>query len=86
VTINGSSADDGMIVPFTAEPGNVYSVQFEYRADAELGVGVWEIDQHGQQVQDFTLYDDRAPAHREWQAFDSTIFVSAILGKRGCLL
>ena len=67
-------------------PGNVYSVQFEYRADAELGIGLWDIDERGQQVQDFTRYNDRAPAHNEWQPFESTIFVPTILGKSAALL
>jgi hypothetical protein len=86
VTITGSAPEDGVFVPFTAEPEKVYSVQFEYRADAELGIGLWDIDERGRQVQDFTRYNDRAPAHNEWQAFESTIFVPAILGKSATLV
>lgn len=78
VMITAQKPDDGVFIPFAAEPGCVYSIQFAYRAGAELGVGLWEIDERGRQVQDFTRYNDRVPQSTEWQSFVSTVFVPAI--------
>lgn len=85
-TCSATTPEDGVLIPFSALPGSVYSIQFEYRSNAEIGVALWDTDERLHQLQDFSLFNDRAPASEQWLSFESTVFVPNLRGDRAALL
>ena len=56
--------EDGVIIPFAARGGEVYSLRLQYRSPRAFAVEVWDVDDHQQKLQAITLYNDRVPESR----------------------
>lgn len=84
--ISSSNPDSALLLPFKAEAGAIYQVEFEYRSDSEVAVALWDMDEHLRVVQNFNQFNDRTPASpQQWTAFHSTVFVSGLLGQQSAL-
>ena len=80
----GSEA--GAIVPFSAEDSAVYSLGFKYRARESFTVQLWDIDDQFNNLQNFTLYNDRVPRSPEaWSEFHTDVFIPSLRGSGGAL-
>ena len=86
VSIKATDSSSALIIPFHATAGSTYSVEFDYRSDAEVSAALWDIDNAMNMVQNFNQFNDRTPASPQgWTTFRSTVFVPGFLGN-GCAL
>lgn len=80
------SSEDGVLIPFPARDGEVYSLRLEYRSSQPFAVQVWDVDERRHKLEDITLYNDRVPESPEgWSEFRSKVFVYALRGRGGAL-
>ena len=84
LSIRSSTA--GVIVPFSANDGEIYSLSFKYRARDYFSVQLWDVDEHLSKLQNLTLYNDRVPPSvGDWSEFQTDIFVPSLLGNTRAL-
>jgi hypothetical protein len=84
-TISAQSSDDGVIIPFAAEPSEVYSVRVQYRSPLPVAIEIWDVDEQLSKVAEVTLYNDGAPeSPAAWSDFETTVFVPGLRGGHGC--
>lgn len=87
VEFSSINPDDSLIIPFQAQAGTIYSVEIEYRSDAELSAAIWNVDQKLEPLQNFNQFNDRIPASPEqWAVFQSTIYVPTLTGTDAALI
>jgi len=81
-----SNSRAAVVVPFSAKNCEVYSLRFRYRATESFSVQVWDVGARLTQLQNITLYNDRAPASpAEWSEFRTDVFFPSLLGAGGAL-
>ncbi len=86
VTLSVKSSDDGVIIPFSGRPADLFEVRVEYRSVFPVAIGMWGVDEHLQKQIDITQYNDGAPPSPEkWTEFKTTIFVPGMQGS-GCAI
>jgi hypothetical protein len=74
--VSTRSAEDGALIPFTADGGAVLSVRMEYRSASPVALQVWKVDDQLRKLENITLYNDAAPESTEsWRVFETTVFV-----------
>jgi hypothetical protein len=75
------SSDAGVIIPFAAKDGEIYSLQFNYHAPQPFSLQLWDVDPRLNQLQNITLYNDRIPGSpTEWSEFRTTVFFYSLRG------
>ena len=80
------SSDDGVVIPFPAQDGEVYSLRFTYRSQQAFAVQVWDVDDRLQSIENITLYNDRVPESPDgWSGFRTSIFFYSRRGPSGAL-
>ncbi len=78
--------EDGVIIPFAARGGEVYSLRLQYRSPRAFAVEVWDVDDHQQKLQAITLYNDRVPeSPGAWAEFRTSVFFHSRRGSGGAL-
>lgn len=86
VAIVSGSPDGSVLIPFKAEAGAIYSVECEYRSNAEVSVAILDVDGNLKPLQNFNQFNDRIPVSPDkWAVFRSTVFVPTLLGKGAVL-
>jgi hypothetical protein len=84
--LSPGSPEGGVVIPFLARDGEVYSVRLEYRSSQPFALGLWDLDERHNRLEDITLYNDRVPeSPGGWSEFRSKIFVYALRGCSGAL-
>ena len=80
------SSEDGVLIPFPARDGEVYSVRLEYGSSQPFAVHVWDVDERRRKLEDITLYNNRVPESPEgWSEFRTKVFVYSLRGHGGAL-
>ena len=80
------SSDDGVVIPFPASDGEVFSLRLQYRSPQAFAVEVWDVDDRLQKLEDITLYNDRLPQSTGgWSEFRTSVFYYARQGQSGAL-
>ena len=80
------SSEDGIVIPFSAQDGEVYSVRLQYRSQQAFAIQVWDVDDKLQKLEDITLYNDRVPeSPSDWSEFRTSVFFYARRGNAGAL-
>ena len=76
----------GVIIPFSAQDSEIYSLRFKYRAKESFSVQVRDVDERLNELQNFTLYNDRVPpSPQSWSEFSIDVFIPSLLGTGGAL-
>ena len=84
VVLSVDSSDAGVIIPFAAKDGEIYSLQFNYHAPQPFSLQLWDVDPRLNQLQNITLYNDRIPGSpTEWSEFRTTVFFYSQRGTGG---
>ncbi len=80
------SSDDGVVIPFPARDGEVFSLNLQYKSPRPFAVELWDADGQLRKLEDLTLYDDRVPeSPNDWTEFRTTVFFYTFRGKSGAL-
>jgi len=80
------SSEDGVLIPFPARDGEVYSGRLEYGSSQPFAVHVWDVDERRRKLEDITLYNNRVPESPEgWSEFRTKVFVYSLRGHGGAL-
>ena len=86
IVVSVRSSEDGVVIPFPAKDGEVYSLRMRYRSPQACAVEVWDVDDRLQKLEDITLYNDRVPESPDgWSEFRTSVFFYARRGPRGAL-
>lgn len=81
IALSLGNAPANVIVPFTANDSEVYTLRFKYRASESFSVQLWDVDEDLNRLQNFTLYNDRVPPSSEgWAEFHTQVVVPSLLG------
>ena len=86
IVLSGHGAADGVLIPFPARGGEVYSLRLQYRAAQPFAVELWDVDSQLHKIADISLYNDQvpeSPAH--WGMFRTTVFFYSRRGSSGAL-
>jgi hypothetical protein len=87
VKVSPSSANDYVLLPFSANGGEVYAVHLKYRSSAPISVHAWDVDGKFKKLGDLTLFNDGAPAsHNIFAEFDHSFIVPALQGAGAALV
>ncbi|MBZ5563460.1 MAG: hypothetical protein LAP13_13700 [Acidobacteriia bacterium] len=85
--LTARSSEDGVVVPFPAHDGEVYSVRLRYRSPHPFAVEFWDVDDQLRKLEDLTLYNDRIPeSPTDWAEFETIVFFYSRRGHGGALL
>lgn len=86
VEIASGNPDGSVLIPFKAQAGAIYSVECEYRSNADVSVAILDVDDDLKPLQNFNQFNDRIPASpHKWAVLRSTVFVPTLLGKSAAL-
>ncbi|MGD0010012.1 MAG: hypothetical protein ABSE93_15880 [Terriglobia bacterium] len=86
IVVSVRSSEDGVVIPFPARDGEVYSLRLQYRSPQAFAVEVWDVDDRLQELEDITLYNDRVPeSPGSWSEFRTSVFFYARRGRSGAL-
>ncbi len=87
VRLSPSSPKDCLLIPFPASGGEVYSIHFKYRSATSLSIDAWDTDDQFQNLGNFTLFNDIAPASPSvFTEFHLSFVVSALQGTGAALV
>jgi hypothetical protein len=76
----------GVLIPFSAQDSEIYSLSFKYRARESFSVQLRDVDERLNELQNFALYNDRVPPSPEsWSEFRTDVFIPSLLGTGGAL-
>lgn len=76
----------GVLVPFSAEGGEIYSLSFKYRAKESFSAQLWDVNERFDKLRNLSLYNDRVPPSPDAVSeFSTEIFIPALLGSGGAL-
>jgi hypothetical protein len=80
------SSRGGVVIPFPAKDGEVYSMSFSYRSLLPFSVQVWDVESQVNRQENVSLYNDRVPESSvEWAEFRTEVFFPSLLGDGGAL-
>ncbi|HEY1902159.1 MAG TPA: hypothetical protein VGG56_07010 [Terracidiphilus sp.] len=86
VKLSPTSVNDYVLLPFSANGGEVYAVHLRYRSSAPISVHAWDVDGEFKKLGDLTLFNDTAPASPNTFAdFDLSFIVPALQGAGAAL-
>jgi hypothetical protein len=86
IALSLGNSQAGVIISFTANDSEVYSLRFKYRAGESFSVQLWDVDEGLNRLQNLTLYNDRVPPSSEgWAEFHTQVVVPSLLGTAGAL-
>lgn len=84
LSLGKSQAD--VIIPFSANDSEVYSLGFRYRAGESFSVQLWDVDAGLNRLQNITLYNDRVPPSPEgWAEFHTQVVIPSLRGTTAAL-
>jgi len=84
--VTTTNSEDGVIIPFPAQDGEVYVLRLQYRSPQAFAIQVWDVDGRLQKLEDISLYNDRVPeSPAAWSEFRTTVFFYARRGSGGAL-
>lgn len=85
-TLSIKSSDDGVVIPFSAHPADVFALRVEYRSEFPVAIGMWGVDEQLHKLTNITQYNDgAAPSPGHWTEFKTTVFVPGMQGS-GCVI
>lgn len=86
IVLSPQSSDAGVIIPFPAEDGEVYSLSLQYRSQQAFALQVWDVDDRLQKLEAITQYNDGIPeSPAAWSDFRTTVFVYSRRGSGGAV-
>jgi hypothetical protein len=81
--LSTKNSESGVLVPFTADGPQLYSLNVQYRSPAPVAIEIWNVDEQLRKITDITLYNDGLPASPDtWNDFKTTVFVPGMRGNR----
>jgi len=85
VSTHGSGG--GVMMPFAARDGEIYSLHVQYRSPQPFALQVWDVDDEMRPIKNLMQYNDRVPeSPSEWSEFRTTFFFYSLRGRGGALL
>ncbi len=87
VTLSARTPADGVLIPFAAAGGEVFSLRVEYRSPIPLAMEIWDVDEQSNRLADSTLFNDSAPATTDgWSSFETTVLLPTLKGTGSALV
>jgi hypothetical protein len=84
--VTARSSEDGIVIPFPAQDGEVYALRLQHHSQQAFAIQVWDVDDKLQKLEDITLYNDRVPeSPAAWSEFRTSVFFYARRGTGGAL-
>jgi len=84
--ITVKSSEEGIVIPFPVQDGEVYALRLQYRSQQAFAIQVWDVDDKLKKLEDITLYNDGVPESPVgWSEFRTSVFFYARRGTRGAL-
>lgn len=86
IVVSAAGSEAGVVIPFSGRAGDLLSLHLEYRSPQAFAAQIWDVDDHLQKVQEFTLYNDRIPeSPGRWSEFRTTVFLYSMKGRGAAL-
>ena len=84
--VSARSSEDGIVIPFPAQDGEVYSLRLQYRSQQAFAIQIWDVDERLRPIENITLYNDRVPeSPGDWSEFRTSVFFYSRSGPGGAL-
>ena len=81
--LSTKNSENGVLVPFTADSPNLYSLNVQYRSQVPVAIEIWSVDEQLRKITDITLYNDGLPPSPDtWSEFKTIVFIPGLRGNR----
>jgi hypothetical protein len=87
VKLTPATRKDFVLLPFTAQAGEIFSLRLKYRSPTPISVRAWDVDDRLNKLGDLTLFNDTAPASpSDFSEFHQSLVIPSLLGTGAALV